>query len=306
LIDPIEDQPISRIGPAPNLLYAGSRAVRNNEVLGFLDSQFKKMSLSEALWNPRLSADFLHRYVTWIGESKLNQFSGFAEFPHLNQTNGLTQILDCFYLRHAGARFRCFRGEYLYNLLSWRNTGKSWCFLDDEPVTSGDAVVISLPFSDSGGIHPQTQLILNQCNELAIPVLIDCAYFGVCQGLQFNFNQPSIESIGFSLSKSFPVAYGRIGMRLSRKNSDDPISVLQSMDYVNRPFAQIGLELLNHFDPDYNCRTYSGNQFALCQKLGVEPSSCVLFGLGDSTNWSHLNRGGSWNRLCFSDQLSIL
>ena len=65
------------------------------------------------------------------------------------------------------------------------------------------------------------QLVIDRCNQLKVPVLIDCAYFGTCKGISFDFNQACIQVITFSLSKIFPVVYARIGMRLTRNYDDD-------------------------------------------------------------------------------------
>ena len=47
-----------------------------------------------------------------------------------------------------------------------------------------DCFVVSVPFSDSGSIHPQTEEILKKCDELKIPVLIDSAYYSISGGLK--------------------------------------------------------------------------------------------------------------------------
>ena len=64
-------------------------------------------------------------------------------------------------------------------------------------------MVISVPFSDNGYIHPDTQEILETCNKLEIPVLIDLAYYNLARGIDFNLDEPCISTFTFSLSKGF-------------------------------------------------------------------------------------------------------
>ena len=109
-----------------------------------------------------------------------------------------------------------------------------WKYLEDEDLKENDAVILSVPFSDSGGIHPQTDELLDKCDELKIPVIIDSAYMIIANKIEFNFNRDCIESVCFSLSKGI---YGaeklRIGLRLSKKFTDDGIEVFNLMEMVN-------------------------------------------------------------------------
>ena len=80
-------------------------------------------------------------------------------------------------------------------------------------------VIFSLPFSDYGDIHPKTNDILDKCDELEVPVFVDCGHLVMARDIEFDFDRKCIEGISFSLSKGF---YGaehlRIGMALL-KNS---------------------------------------------------------------------------------------
>ena len=80
-----------------------------------------------------------------------------------------------------------------------------------------------MPFSDFGSEHPQMKYIINQCNKLNVPVLIDLAYYSIGRDINFNLDKKCIKVLAFSLSKSF---YGteriRIGIRCKRKREYDP------------------------------------------------------------------------------------
>ena len=187
----------------------------------------------------------------------------------------------------------------MYHQASWRNYF-SWCFLDNEPLSNNDAVVISMPFSDFGFEHPQTQNILNQAHALKVPVLIDCAFFGICAGINFDFSHPAISTVTFSLSKSFPVANLRIGMRLTRFDDDDSLLVMNKTNYTNRMGAAVGLQILDEFGPDDSYMRWRSSQEKLCAELDITPSNTVIFGIDNNNLYQQYSRGNSTNRLCLS------
>ncbi len=170
-------------------------------------------------------------------------------------------------------------------------------------VDRNDVVMISLPFSDTGNTPKDLELILDRCDKLKIPVLIDCAYLGVCSDIDFNFDRECITDITFSLSKSLYCAHARIGMRLTKEDDDDPLFVTNKAGYINKIAAHIGLQLINSFSPDYIYDTYRARQEEYCKILGVEPSNCVLFGIGDN-RWVEYNRDRETNRLSIHKYLA--
>jgi hypothetical protein len=275
-----------------HLKFGNSFAVRDPEALKLLCS----IDPIPALSDENIADVFCKEYVQWINNGTLNVIKGLDEFPHLCFSNGTTEAFDKFYMKHRNRRLRVFRGEYMYHQLTWRNNWPNWFWLDDDCLAENDAVVVSLPFADTGNEHHLHQALLEGCDKLGIPVLVDCAYFGICQDIVFDFNHPCIEEVVFSLSKTFPVAHSRIGMRLSRSDNDDSLFVLNKSAYVNRMGAYIGLQFLKNFSPDYIPLKYKSLQLEFCQHLNVTPSNTVLFGIGGD-EWQEYNRGCSTNRL---------
>jgi len=133
--------------------------------------------------------------------------------------------------------------------------------------------------------------------------LLDCAYFGICADLDFDVSAPCIQQIAFSLSKTFPVAHARIGVRLTREDDDDPGFVHQKTAYVNRFACGLGIQLMQRVGPDYIYSKYAHRQQEFCQSLGVLPSQSVIFGIGDA-DWADYNRGTETNRLSFHQYLN--
>jgi len=247
-------------------------------------------------------SEFCSRYLEWIKSTTSNTLIGLEEFPHAVFTNGTTEAFDKFYFKHRTRRLRVFKGDYAYHNVALRSD--KWEWLDDDCLDANDAVIVSLPFADTGNEHHLHQALLEGCDKLGIPVLVDCAYFGLCSNITFDFTHPCITEIAFSLSKIFPVAYSRIGMRLSRTDDDDALFMSNKMSYVNRDSAMIGLANLEKFGPDYTSTKYKQVQIEFCKHLGVEPSNTVLFGIDTENKYPEYNRGGKYNRLSFHKYLS--
>lgn len=280
------------------LPFGESTAIRDTDAQAVISNSLTSLNLD----NIKVSEDFCNAYLKWISSSTLNTIQGLDQFPFACYSNGTTESFDKFYIKNQHRRFRCFRGEYVYHRLVWRNHWPNWVWLDDECLATNDALVISLPFSDTGDKHILHEDLLEKCSEMGIPVLVDCAYFGICAGIDFNFNHTCITDITFSLSKVFPVSNIRIGMRLTRVDDDDSLFVVNKINYTNRIGAQVGIELLSQFNADYIFNKYRNKQIELCKNLEVDISKTVLFGIGGD-KWQEYNRGGTTNRLSFNKLL---
>lgn len=149
------------------------------------------------------------------------------------------------------------------------------------------------------------QLILETCTALGIPVLVDCVYFGVCSNIDFNFAHDCITDITFSLSKTFPLAYARVGMRLTKLDDDDALLMLHKIEYTNRIGAALGLKMIEQYSPDYMVNKYLEKQIELCNNLGIVPSNTVLFGIDKLNQYPEYNRGGTTNRLGLHKHLNV-
>jgi histidinol-phosphate/aromatic aminotransferase/cobyric acid decarboxylase-like protein len=243
--------------------------------------------------------------VQWIKAGTLNTIQGIDNFPIAAFSAGTTEAFDKFYLKNRGRRIRYFRGEYMYHQIAGREYFEQAEYIEDSDLELNDVVVISLPFADTGGEHPDMQSMLSQCERLNIPVLVDCAYFGICAGILFDFNYSCITDITFSLSKSFPVPHLRIGMRLTRTDDDDALLVSNKTQYINRISAAVGLKVLNKYNADSIYKRYVKTQNLFCADLGVNPSPCVIFGIDLSNSYPQYNRGARSNRLCFAKYLDF-
>ena len=105
----------------------------------------------------------------------------------------------------------------------------------------------------------------------------------------------------------FPVERFRIGMRLMRTSSDDTLHAYShnSVPYVNMISINIADYLITTFKNDWVFNKYKNNQLEACKKLGLIPSSCVIFGIDTNQKYPQYNRGSSTNILITSCSHSL-
>jgi hypothetical protein len=279
----------------------GARPIPDKTSYNFITKNINGKSLYEK----NLVKDFCNSYSEWIQSSKLNNLENLNKFKSLQFVHGTAQSFDFFYLQNHNKQFRILRGDFMYHQIMFRNNLK-WEYILDNKLKKGDAVILSLPFSDYGDIHPLTDMILNQCDKLDIPVFVDCAYMIMSRNIDFDFNRKCIQGISFSMSKGF---YGaehlRIGIRFTKEYIDDGVEVFNSFEMVNWTGPDIGLKLINRFDTDYLQNKYHKKQLKVCKELNIQPSKCVIFGITDKNHkeFGEFDRGTDWRRVCIANQI---
>ena len=276
------------------LPFGHSKAINDDAVLNVLNNL--KFNLADVLSDNVVSKQFCFEYVNWIKSSSLNKLIGIDDYTYAVFSQGTSEAFDKFYLKNSKRRFRCFKGEYLYHKLAWRDS-YNWAYIEEDDLDSNDAVIISVPFADTGCKHLETDNVLAKCTELGIPVLIDCAYYSISSNINVDLTYPCITDVTFSLSKMFPVAHARIGVRLTRVDCDDLLFVYDKAEYTNRIGAALGLELIRAFSADYIVNKYKSIQETYCDYLEVCPSDTVLFGIATHNKYTEYNRGCNTNRL---------
>lgn len=280
-----------------NMDFGSAFAIQDPETMRLLRNRYNFTDLN----SDSIIDEFLYEYDKWIKSGTLNVFTGLEDFEYKVYSNGTTEAFDKFYMKNAKRRFRCFKGEYMYHKLAWRDKFV-WNYIEDAPLHKADAVVVSLPFADTGDKHTEYHNLMRKCSDMNIPVLIDCAYYGACRHIHIDLAYPCITDVTFSLSKTFPVAYARIGMRYTRVDDDDTMFVYHKISYNNKIGALIGLEYFKNFSPDYIPNKYLDKQQDFCNTLGIETSKTVLFGIDYLKQYEQYNRGGPSNRLSFHKQ----
>lgn len=250
----------------------------------------------------KLKNDFLHLYKEWMFEEQ-NIF-GWQSYGQLCYTNGTSDSFAQFFLRYKGEkRLRLAKSEYFYSQICkslWFKENFAW--LDEDEIKSGDAVLISAPFSNTGDIPKYLEKLLTDCDEKSVPVMLDLAYVNLGCNFQIDLSHDCIEYVVSSLSKIFPVENYRIGIRLQKQKFEDPIYIIneKNYNYINLLGAYVGKTLMEKYSSDYIYEKYKQSQIEMCEKLDLEPSPCVIFGLDLKNKYPEYSRGSATNRLCFS------
>jgi hypothetical protein len=245
--------------------------------------------------------EYLETYTQWIVDSKRNQLTGLENYVSKSFIHGTVQGFDHFYIKHFTRRFRFFRGEFMYHQASMK-AGLAWAWLNDGNIESNDAVIISVPFSDFGSKHTDLDSILDICESLEVPVLLDFAYLAISKNIVVNLNYKCIDSVCTSISKAFDGAqYLRCGIRFQRENLDDGIDAFNSVGMVPHKNMSTAVYLMKKYSIDYNWDAYATQYELVCKEFNLQPTDCILFGL--STEYAECNRGNILNRVCISKDL---
>lgn len=276
----------------------GARPIVSKEIQAHYDKfAFQSVSLES----------YAKIWERWITQSSNKTLNGIQPFKYRDFVCGTSQSFDHFWLRHQSKRKVCFAGEFQYHRCLGKYIGMQVLY-DWKELRRGDALIISLPFSDLGGAHPQLQDILDSCDKFEIPVCLDLAYWGIARNINLDLKRHNcIEEFSCSLSKSFFVLENhRVGIRFSRCYNDDGISMINEVNMQNHYSMSLGTYFMEKFDCDWNWKKFGANQQTICHQYDLVPSDCVIFGLS-AVKYQDYNRGlPNNNRVCISDLLTDL
>jgi hypothetical protein len=289
--------------------YGGAFSVHDPELCAVRDSLIHDFTrLDSGLFNTAedIKSEFIHTYPQWL-------FSGFNFqhtdlYKHACFVQGTTEAFAQFYIRYREQhRLRLRRSEYFYHqMMKALFFEQRFAWLDEDEIRAGDVVLISVPFSDTGDIPMNLNEMLDECERLNVPVMLDMAYLNLATSDSFphdiDLSRNCIKYVVSSLSKVFPVENMRIGIRLQKEIIPDQLYVIneKNYNYINLLSAFVGTGMMKTFSPDFVFNRYRPKQIALCQQLDLEPSPCFMFGIDHNNRYHDYNRGGTTNRLCFS------
>lgn len=232
-------------------------------------------------------ADFIKSYHNWIHSSK-QPVKGLPGKPFV--VSGVTDAFNQLYGLYN--KIGVFDGEYGYHQL----------VLDDRVThdfNKADCIVVSHPFSADGFSAEAHLQIADRYNK---PIFVDCAFFGVCHDIDFDFTKyKNIHSVCFSLSKTFGTGLHRVGLLYTKDKF--PTTVYHDWKY---PLISQAIQhnlFLQIRTPDCTFRNYKQKQIDICKELGLTPSNTIIFGLSSDDKYKDYKRGNI-NRVCISGMLN--
>ena len=223
-------------------------------------------------------ADYIDTYSTYLSNMKLNAIHSLDRFSQRHLINGTTQTFDESYHRHFLRRLRIYKGEYAYH----KRDVPNFKFIEDGPIMAGDYVIVSIPHCTTGDVPEDFEHLLRQCEMKDVPVIVDCAYIGTSEGVNFSVEHPSIESVSFSLTKGTGTGHIRSGIRFSNISDDMPIAQQNRYNHTVLGAARVGMHFMQQLStPDYIPNIYRSHQLSACDDAGITPTKCVHIALGD-------------------------
>jgi hypothetical protein len=269
-------------------IFQGSRSVRDPDVNDFIKKIFRDDLLINGLNQQDNLSKFKNLFTNWLQTHESSTVTGLDQYQ-IDFSAGTTQSFDSFYLRHRNRKFRCYIGEYFYHLKTWTSNQLNWSFItEDDPISDTDAVVISMPFCDTGSLHPEYNQLITVCEKLGVPILVDCCYYPISGNINIDVTSRCIDTVSFSLSKAFPVANLRIGIRYTRDTFDGQ-KLHDTINYNNTLSAHTGLRLIDKFSSNYIYDQYHEKQQSVCDYFELIPGNSVMFAIGNS-DWNQYSR----------------
>ena len=240
---------------------------------------FKNINSSNFLYDHSIIDDFHNKFIDWIKKSRNNKINGLEDFNILKFSSGSVQIFDHFYLKYHKKRFRFFKDEFMYHKAVCKH-GLNYEFMENDLINSDDAFLISMPFTRKGFVHPELINILNQCEKLKVPVLLDFCHLPVSKNVFIDLKEYScINTLAFSFSKMlWGAEHLRIGIRLQKQDDDDGIDVFNSVGMINRISVGMAKEIIENFELDYNWNTYEERYYNYCQENNLSLTDNILYG----------------------------
>ena len=145
-----------------------------------------------------------------------------------------------------------------------------------------------MPFCDTGSLHPEYDQLISVCEQLGVPVLVDCCYYPISGNVKIDVSSTCRDTVSFSLSKAFPVANLRIGVRYTR-NTIDGQKLHDTINYNNNLSAYIGSRIIDEFSSDYIYNKYKHKQMIVCDYFNLVPGNSVVFAVGNA-DWNQYSR----------------
>lgn len=273
------------------------------ESVDFLNQLLPTVTVDKISSIEHLALD--HAWRSWLISSSYNTVVGLDTFEHSSFSLGTTQSFGEFISRYPTRRIRVSRSDFIITQLLSKTYHRDMLYLEDGPIHTNDCIILSVPFSGNGSYHPEHLTILDQSDDLGIPVLIDGAYFGISHGIDYPLLRPCVTDFVTSLSKSISGVPFRLGIRFTKQRVEDGISIGQiGSNLFDRLNSYVSIQLLNQFSHDWVINKYRTLSEVVCQNNNFVTTNTVTLALANS-QMKEFKRGDFY-RVCISEEISRL
>jgi hypothetical protein len=216
--------------------------------------------------------DFKYEMAQWLFASKLNLITGFDQFNRVDIINGCTQFIDAIYMMGP---VQTLKGDYRYHA----RLDPDLVYSVPGYLRSGLPLIIAMPFPSTGAAHENMTEVLDECLAKEIPVHIDGAWLTCCKDIVFNVGHPAIRSVGISLSKGLGLGWNRVGLRWTRNNRADSVTIMNDFNMNLRATAMIGLHFIRNLPTDYLWTAHGERYRKVCQDFNLTPTKSIYLAL---------------------------
>ena len=250
------------------LQYSRPQGMYDSEVHNYI-SEILKSGENFASEPDKLMSTFKRKFHDWLITSRFNSVPGLGTFKNRDIIVGVTQYLDDL---HQTRKIVVLENEYRYH---WRLLGDKLVIKEPEELVENDNLIISMPFPYYGDIHPQMDNIIKISNKRNVNVHIDACWYGCSRDIHFNFLEPCIKSVGFSLSKSLGLGANRIGVRYCKDFTNGPVSIINQFNMNNQILVWMGTKFIDKFGPDFWQNKYGEAYKKICRDHNLTPTKAI-------------------------------
>jgi hypothetical protein len=221
----------------------------------------------------KVYTNFKSEMTSWLLQSKLNTITGLELFNRVDIINGCTQFIDTTYMNGP---VQVLTGDYRYHarLGNWYTYPG---FLNAEK-----QLILAMPFPSTGDVHINMKEILDEARDKGISVHVDGAWFTCCRGIDFDVSHPAIKSVAISLSKGLGLGWNRIGLRWTKSEDADAVTIMNDFNMNLRAPVMIGLHFLRNLKPDYLWTRYENDYNKVCADFDLTPTKSIYLALKDN------------------------
>jgi len=218
----------------------------------------------------KVYTNFKSEMTAWLLQSKLNTVTGLDAFDRVDIVNGCTQFIDTIYMNGP---VQVLAGDYRYHarLGNW--------YTHPGFLSEAKQLVVAWPFPSTGDTHAQMKEILDEAQDKGISVHVDGAWLTCCRGIDFDLSHPSIKSVAISLSKGLGLGWNRIGLRWTKSDNADAVTIQNDFNMNLRAPAMIGLHFLRNLEPDYLWNTHGDRYYKICHDFVLTPTRSIYIAL---------------------------
>lgn len=272
----------------------GARPIVDSEIYDFVKS------IASDCWNDSSiimsisdKEKFKNTYIEQIKNYKYTQLSNIDNFKNCYVTDGVTGAFLDWYSLYGIDNIYVLPGEYPFH-------ERNGCKVVDnvDKIPNDKYLILSMPFSATGNIHEEYDLIVEQCKLRNITLLLDSAYLNI--SALGNVDISYAHAVSTSLSKVYSTGTNKIGILLTNESKMSPVAQLDEWHYLNHYSMNIHLKLFDKFELSYIFDKYSSKQDKVNKSLGLRNSNTLLFGISKDTKWQKYSRDGVTNRVCIS------